>query len=74
MYTNFEKEGTIMTKRLRKGKPVIALLLAIVLVLSGIPLYPGDHMGIAKASTTLQVNPNQFSPVYGGQTDLTFVL
>ncbi|MDF2715757.1 MAG: hypothetical protein K0R28_2682, partial [Paenibacillus sp.] len=58
-------------KRLRyKGRPVFSVLLAITLLITGIPFIPGADTGKARAATVLSVDPVRFAPVYDGVTDI----
>lgn len=54
-------------------KPLLSGIIAIVMVISGIPLYPGDQMGQAHAATiNASINPSKFNLVYSGKTEIAW--
>lgn len=63
-----------LLKRLKKAiKPVFSVILAVAVVVTGVPLFPGDHMGKAHAATiNVGINPQRFNNVYGGETNVSW--
>jgi len=48
------------------------ILLALAVIVTGLPLLPNQELPRAYAETSLQINPSTFSSVYGGQTQVNF--
>jgi hypothetical protein len=63
-----------LKRRLKKAmKPITSSFLALVIVVTGLPLFPGDHISRAFASTIdVSANPTRFNTVYDGKTTLTW--
>jgi hypothetical protein len=61
-------------RRLKKAAmPVISSILALAIVVSGLPLFPGDHISRAFASTiNVEAAPPSFNTVYNGGTTLSW--
>ncbi|MCJ8014565.1 DUF6531 domain-containing protein [Paenibacillus sp. KQZ6P-2] len=58
--------------RLHRLGTVGKTLLAFIILIAGIPLVPSQHLPRAFAETSLHLDPDSFSSVYGGQTEVNF--
>jgi hypothetical protein len=57
-----------LRRKLRQAfKPALSLMLAVTVLLTGIPILPGFGVSKVLAATTgIAIDPNHFYPVYGG--------
>jgi hypothetical protein len=53
-------------------KTIIAALMTIILVLTGIPALPATEVQEAYAATPLSLEPSRINSVYGGQTEASW--
>lgn len=58
----------------KRSKAAVSLILAVTLLLTGIPFVPGPSgkPGVAHADTSLRVEPNRFNPAKGEKAALLF--
>lgn len=56
----------------KKGKAICSLFLAIVLVITGLPFFPGLDENVVYADTTIRLEPSRINTEYGGQSNIIF--
>ncbi|MEC0147840.1 DUF6531 domain-containing protein [Paenibacillus alginolyticus] len=69
----FVPEGLLKRLMKRIAKPALSCTLAVAVVISGLPLFPGDGIPRASAATiSVSADPMEFNNVYGGQSNISW--